>query len=113
LFFTDLSLTAPDLPFFMPGFIKAGTIRIFVIASEPLAVREPRPVIVTTVNAIVTSLGTMIDATKRKIDAAHIVNRVAHNIRCPVHPQIVRSRGGTTTAMPGITGLSCRTSVGG
>src|SRR6516164_5905279 len=27
-FFTELGLTAPDLPFFMPGLIKAGTVRI-------------------------------------------------------------------------------------
>jgi hypothetical protein len=49
-FFTELGLNAPDLPFFIPGLVKAGTIRILVIASEPLALREPRAVVVDDLN---------------------------------------------------------------
>jgi hypothetical protein len=88
-FFTELGLTAPDLPFFMPGLIKAGTIRIFVIASEPLDVREPRAVIVDDVTAITTFLATMIDTAKRTVDAAHRVNLASHTVHCPPLQQVV------------------------
>jgi hypothetical protein len=88
-FFTELGLTAPDLPFFMPGLIKAGTIRIFVIASQPIDLREPRPVIVDDVTAITSSFAAMIDAIKRNVDAAHLVNRLSHNVLCPPIQELV------------------------
>jgi hypothetical protein len=95
-FFTELGLNAPDLPFFMPGLVKAATIRIFVIGSQPLALREPRAVVVNDVSLIVTSLATMIDAMKRKVDAAHTVTRFSHSIRCAPLPQLTVGPPGRT-----------------
>jgi hypothetical protein len=88
-FFTELGHTSPDLPFFMPGLIKAGTIRLFVIASQPIDLREPRAVIVDDVTAITNSLAAMIDATKRNVDAAHLINRLSHNVPCPPIQELV------------------------
>ena len=103
-FFTELGLNAPDLPFFMPGLVKAATIRIFVIASQPLALREPRAVVVNDVNLVVTSLATMIDAMKRNIDAAHTVTRLSHSIRCAPLPQLtVGPPGRTVFVIDGFT----------
>jgi hypothetical protein len=95
-FFTELGLNAPDLPFFIPGLVKAGTIRILVIASEPLALREPRAVVVDDLNLMVTFLATMIDAIKRKVDIAHTVTRISHSIRCSVLPQLTVGPPGRT-----------------
>src|SRR6201987_4827326 len=95
-FFTALGLNAPDLPFFIPGLVKAGTIRILVIASEPLALREPRAVVVDDLNLMVTFLATMIDAIKRKVDIAHTVTRISHSIRCSVLPQLTVGPPGRT-----------------
>jgi len=95
-FFTELGVNAPDLPFFIPGLVKAGTIRIFVIASEPLALREPRAVVVDDVNLMVTFLASMIDAIKRKVDAAHTVTRISHSIRCSAVPQLTVGPPGRT-----------------
>jgi hypothetical protein len=95
-FFTELGVNAPDLPFFMPGLVKAGTIRIFVIASEPLALREPPAVVVDDLNLMVTFLAAMIDAVKREVDAAHIVNRLSHFIRCAPLPQLTVGPPGRT-----------------
>lgn len=95
-FFTELGLNAPDLPFFIPGLVKAGTIRIFVIASEPLALREPRAVVVDDVNLMVTFLASMIDAIKRKVDAAHTVTRISHSIRCSAVPELTVGPPGRT-----------------
>jgi len=95
-FFTELGITAPDLPFFLPGLVKAGTIRIFVIASEPLALREPRAVVVDDINLMVTFLASMIDSIKRKVDAAHTVTRFSHSVRCPPFPQLTLGAPGRT-----------------
>jgi hypothetical protein len=95
-FFTELGLNAPDLPFFIPGLVKAGTIRIFVIAAEPLALREPRAVVVDDINLMVTFLASMIDAIKRKVDAAHTVTRISHSIRCSAIPQLTVGPPGRT-----------------
>jgi len=95
-FFTELGLNAPDLPFFIPGLVKAGTIRILVIASEPLALREPRAVVVDDLNLMVTFLATMLDAIKRKVDIAHTVTRISHSIRCSVLPQLTVGPPGRT-----------------
>ncbi len=86
-FFTELGLISPDLSFFLPGLIKAGTIRIFVIASEPTRLREPRAVIVDDVNLMVTFLAAMIDSIKRVVDAAHTVNQMSHTVACAPLPQ--------------------------
>ncbi len=87
-FFTELGLNSPDLPFFLPGLVKAGTIRIFVIAAEPPSVREPRAVVVDDINLMVTFLASMIDSIKRKVDAAHTISRKSHTIPCSALPQI-------------------------
>lgn len=88
-FFTELGLNSPDLPFFLPGLVKAGTIRIFVIAAEPPApgFREPRAVVVDDINLMVTFLASMIDSIKRKVDAAHTISEKSHSTTCPPLPQ--------------------------
>jgi hypothetical protein len=91
-FFTELGLNAPDLPFFIPGLVKAGTIRILVIASEPLALREPRAAVVDDLNL----MAKMIDAIKRKVDAAHTVRQLSHSIRCPPLRQLTVGPPGRT-----------------
>jgi len=95
-FFTELGQNAPDLPFFIPGLVKAGTIRIFVIASEPLALREPRAVVLDDINLMVTFLASMIDAIKRKVDATHAVTQLSHSIRCSALPQVTVGPPGRT-----------------
>ena len=88
-FFNELGLSSyADLLFFLPGLVKAGSIRIFVLASEPLAVREPSKVIVDDISSMVNLLSNMIDTIKSTVDAAHTVNEKSHTVRCPVHPQI-------------------------
>lgn len=88
-FFTELDLTAPaDLLFFLPGLIKAGTVRVFVIASEPLKEREPVDVIVENITSMVTLLSAMIDAVISTITTAHTVNTISHIIRCPGLQQV-------------------------
>jgi hypothetical protein len=68
------------------------------------AYARPRAVAVNDVNLIVTSLATMIDAMKRKVDAAHIVNRLSHSIRCSPLPQLtVGPPGRTVFVIDGFT----------
>jgi hypothetical protein len=88
-FFNELGLSSfADMLFFLPGLVKAGSIRIFVIASEPLAVREPKNVIVDSISSMVTLLANMIETIKGTVDAAHTVNEKSHTVRCPVHQPI-------------------------
>jgi len=86
-FFTELGLNSPDLPFFLPGLVKAGTIRIFVIAAEPPGLREPRAVVVEDITLMVTFLASIIDSIKRTVDAAHTISQESHYIACPPLPQ--------------------------
>lgn len=96
-FFLELGLSTPaDLLFFLPGFIKAGTIRIFVIASEPKKLQEPNSVILANITSMVGLLSTMISTTIATITAAHTVNTESHTIKCPPLSQI------TTTPEPGL-----------
>jgi len=91
-FFSELDLTSPaDLLFFLPGLVKAGTVRVFVIASEPLKVRETVNVIVENITAMVTLLSAMIDSVVSTITAAHTVNTVSHIIRCPGLQQVAKA----------------------
>jgi hypothetical protein len=91
-FFIELGLTSPpDLSFFLPGFMKAGTVRIFVIASEPSSVREPRAVLVENVSSMVTLLTTMVNSIKSTVNAAHTINEKKHTIQCALHPQVARA----------------------
>ncbi len=84
-FFIELNLSsAADLAFFLPGFVKAGTMRIFVIASEPVSLREPQGVILDNVNAMVTLLASMINSSINTVNAAHTVSEKSHTVPCPV-----------------------------
>ena len=88
-FFNELGLSSyADMLFFLPGLVKAGSVRIFVIASEPLRVREPKNVIVDSIGSMVTLLANMIETIKSTVDAAHTVNEKSHTARCPVHQPI-------------------------
>ena len=88
-FFTELNLSSyADLLFFLPGLVKAGTIRVFVLASEPQSVREPTNVIVDNISSMANLLSTMIDTIKSTVDAAHTVNAKTRVVRCPLLPQI-------------------------
>jgi hypothetical protein len=88
-FFNELGLSSfADMLFFLPGLVKAGSVRIFVIASEPLAVREPVKVIVDNISSMVSLLANMIDTIKSTVDAAHTVVEKSHTARCPVLQQI-------------------------
>jgi hypothetical protein len=88
-FFNELGLSSfEDMLFFLPGLVKAGSVRIFVIASEPLAVREPLNVIVDNISSMVNLLANMIDTIKSTVDAAHIVVEKSHTARCPIQQQI-------------------------
>jgi hypothetical protein len=91
-FFSELDLTAPaDLLFFLPGLVKAGTVRVFVIASEPLKDREPTDVIVENITAMITLLSAMIDSVVSTITAAHTINTKSHTIRCSALQQVVEA----------------------
>jgi len=84
-FFIELNLSsAADLAFFLPGFVKAGTMRLFVIASEPAALREPKSVILDNVNAMVALLSSMIASGMNTVSSAHTVSEKSHTARCPV-----------------------------
>jgi hypothetical protein len=107
-FFTELGLSSPDLPFFLPGLVKAGTIRIFVIAAEPPGLREPRAVVVDDINLMVTFLASMIDSIKRKVDAAHTISQKSHSVVCPPFPQIAADQQGLAAASPVPLGLPHR-----
>ena len=88
-FFNELGLSSfADMLFFLPGLVKAGSIRIFVIASEPLGVREPVNVIVDNISSMVSLLANMIDTIKTTVDAAHTVVEKSHTARCPILQQI-------------------------
>src|SRR5215469_6865037 len=81
-FFNELGLSSyADMLFFLPGLVKAGSVRIFVIASEPLAVREPKNVIVDGISSMVSLLANMIDTIKTTVDAAHTVVEKSHTAR--------------------------------
>lgn len=97
-FFTELGLTSPDLSFFLPGIVKAGMMRIFVIASEPLSLREPPAVVTNDVNLMITYLSTMIDSVKRTVDAAHTVSQQSHTVPCPAIPAVTAASTGTQLA---------------
>jgi hypothetical protein len=87
-FFSELGLQSPaDLLYFMPGLVKAGMVRVFVIASEPLAVREPISVISEHINSMVTLLSAMIDSVNVTTDTAHTVSEKSHTVRCSVIAQ--------------------------
>ena len=88
-FFIELGLQSPaDLAFFLPAFVKAGVIRIFVLASEPSARREPKSVIVDNVTSMITLLSSMIGAVTGTVEAAHTVNEKSHTVQCSVIPQL-------------------------
>lgn len=79
-FFTELGLDSPDLPFFMPGLVKAGTIRIFVLGSEPADFRVPA-IVQSDLQAMTSFLSTMIAEVTSTVTGAHTVvekNHVAH-----------------------------------
>lgn len=77
--FTELGVNAPDLPFFLPGLVKAGTIRLLVIAAEPASAREPRTVVVDNVTSMVTFFSSMIDGATRSVESAHTVHESGHS----------------------------------
>jgi len=84
-FFIELNLSsAADLAFFLPGFVKAGTMRLFVIASEPASLREPKSVVVNGVTAMVALLTSMINSAINTVTAAHTVSVKSHTIQCPI-----------------------------
>ena len=88
-FFNELGLNSfADMLFFLLGLVKAGSVRIFVIASEPLAVREPVKVIVDNISSMVSLLANMIDTIKTTVDAAHTVVEKSPTARCPILQQI-------------------------
>lgn len=91
-FFSELGLeSSADLLYFLPGLVKAGMIRVFVIASEPTAVREPLAVISEHINSMITLLSSMINSVNSTTDAAHTVSEKRHTVQCSVLPQ---DRGG-------------------
>ena len=106
IFFSELGVTSPDLPFFLPGLVKAGTIRLFVIAGEPLGLKEPGPVVRDDVSTMILSLSSMIDSMKRTVDAAHIVTEESETTNCPPLQQI--SAGGRGRIVFHIDGYSHR-----
>jgi hypothetical protein len=88
-FFNELGLSSyADMLFFLPGLVKAGSIRIFVLASEPLNVREPGAVIADNMGSMINLLSNMIDTIKSTVGAAHTVNEKSHVHHCPIHEQI-------------------------
>ena len=92
-FFAELNLSSPaDLLYFLPGLVKAGAIRIFVIFSEPPASREPTSVVVANINSMVTLLSAMIDSVIATTNAAHTVGVKSHTTRCSVIPEVVQGR---------------------
>ena len=96
-FFNELGLSSyADMLFFLPGLVKAGSIRIFVLASEPLNVREPGAVIADNMGSMINLLLNMIDTIKSTVDAAHTVNEKSHIHHCPIHQEI---RVGATPAI--------------
>ncbi len=89
-FFAELNLSSPaDLLYFLPGLVKAGAIRVFVIFSEPPASREPASVIVDNINSMVALLSAMIDSVIATTNAAHTVGVKSHTTRCSAIPQVV------------------------
>lgn len=89
-FFSELGLSAPaDLLFFLPGLVKAGIIRILVLASEPVSLREPVSVIVENVGSMVTLLSSMVDSVTNTVNAAHTVNAKSHTVQCSVIAQVI------------------------
>jgi hypothetical protein len=98
-FFIELGLTSPaDLAFFLPGFVKAGTTRILVLASEPSRTREPNSVIIDTVASMISLLSNMIAAVTGTVQAAHTVSEKSHIVQCAVNPQVA---GASLTAAAG------------
>jgi hypothetical protein len=95
-FFSELGVTSPDLSFFLPGLVKAGTIRLFVIAGEPSGLKEPGPVVLDDVSTMILFLSSMIDSIRRMVDAAHTVTQHKHSVVCPPFQQI--SPGGPEPA---------------
>jgi hypothetical protein len=88
-FFLELGLSAPaELLFFLPGLVKAGTIRIFVIASEPKAQQEPGPVILGNLSSMVALLSAMISSIQTTVSTAHTVNEESHIVKCSALPQV-------------------------
>jgi hypothetical protein len=88
-FFLELDLSAPaDLFFFLPGLVKAGTIRIFVIASEPKSAQEPSEVVIDNINSMVNLLSTMINSIKATVSAAHTVVTESHTIQCGAQQEV-------------------------
>jgi len=81
-FFTELGLTSPDLSYFLPGLVKATVIRVFVIGAEPMDLHEPEQVIRDDIQAIITSLTVMAEQMRQKVDSAHVVGEVTHEIQC-------------------------------
>jgi hypothetical protein len=82
-FFNGLPPDAPDLPFFLPGMVKAGTIRIFVIASEPPSFRSPE-VVTADLNEMIATLGNILNAIEQSVNNAHFIKEVSHTIQS--HP---------------------------
>jgi hypothetical protein len=90
-FFIELNLSTPaDLLFFLPGFIKAGTIRLFVIASEPKGTEDPSTV-VDNINSMVTLLSGMINSITTTVNAAHTVVTLSHTVQCPTLQKVVEA----------------------
>jgi hypothetical protein len=91
-YFTSLNLTsAADLAFFMPGLIKAGTIRLFVLASEPLSARETQSVFIGDISSMVALLTSMVNSLQSTTDANHIVTTKHHTVKCSAIPQVVEA----------------------
>jgi hypothetical protein len=78
--------TADDLPFFIPGMMKAGSLRIFVLAREPVAIRLAPQHITEEINGMSDALSTMINVAKQQTDNAHILTDEIVTIHCPREP---------------------------
>ena len=74
-------------PFFIPGLIKAGTIRIMVIAAQDSSIGA-LPGVIDQVNEMIADLEAMIRKIKRTVDASHETVRKSHIERCPANPQL-------------------------
>ncbi|HEX6719906.1 MAG TPA: hypothetical protein VF088_22555 [Pyrinomonadaceae bacterium] len=79
-FFLNLNQTPPDI-FFLPGLIKAGTVRVLVIVSGDPQFRTTRPDDVNEIRQMVALLGSLIEVIKQTVDAAHVVSSKSHIIR--------------------------------
>jgi len=87
-FFLNQEQTPPNV-FFMPGLVKAGTIRLLVTVTQDSNFLTSRPDEADQIRQMTLLLKSMIDLIRQKVDTAHVVTEKSHLVHTSPNPRTI------------------------